>query len=299
VLPFDQNEGAGFWWANSLNTFTRNVAAECDQHGYRFEVRKTADFDPVLRVMLPDGSYKRVDVRTLPFVRFEGNEAHCHRRFGINLGGFKAVARDNEKYEEVKSGDVQGVGPDLSHPFVIRDTKLWNCHWPFHAGAPTVQVERMSVYDSEYGLWRSNTRNHVYKDLEMRLIRSHSIFHPWGGMPTAGEGYEENLKPLDDLPPATAITRASSTGPGKLLVVGTASENGSVARVVVNGRPARSVRGRFDEWEVELDAPSTAAIEIRARAEDTAGNVEKLPHVLRFECDSDSLTNPKGRVTSR
>ncbi len=30
VLPYDQNLGSGFWWANSLNTFTRNVAAECD-----------------------------------------------------------------------------------------------------------------------------------------------------------------------------------------------------------------------------------------------------------------------------
>ena len=25
VLPFDENEGAGFWWANSRNIFTRNV----------------------------------------------------------------------------------------------------------------------------------------------------------------------------------------------------------------------------------------------------------------------------------
>ena len=37
ILPFDQNEGAGFWWANSLNTFTRNVAVENDEYGYRFE----------------------------------------------------------------------------------------------------------------------------------------------------------------------------------------------------------------------------------------------------------------------
>ena len=37
VLPFDENEGAGFWWANSLNTFTRNVTCENDRYGYRFE----------------------------------------------------------------------------------------------------------------------------------------------------------------------------------------------------------------------------------------------------------------------
>src|SRR5262249_10239199 len=26
VIPFDKNDGSGFWWANSLNSFTRNVA---------------------------------------------------------------------------------------------------------------------------------------------------------------------------------------------------------------------------------------------------------------------------------
>ncbi|APW61567.1 G8 domain-containing protein [Paludisphaera borealis] len=300
VLPFDHNDGAGFWWANSLNTFTRNVAAECDQYGYRFEARKTADFDPELNVMQPDGSYKVVDIRTLPFVRFEGNEAHCHRRFGVNLGGFKGVARDEDKYEDVKSGDVQGVGPDPGHPFMIRDTKLWNCHWPFHAGSPTVKVDDMSIYDCEYGLWRSNTRRHVYNNLEMRVIRSHSIFHPWGGFPTAGEGYEQNLKPVDDLPPATAITGVSASGPSRVVVRGTASENGAVAKVLVNGRPARSVRGRFDEWEVEIDGVGGDGIDLSAHAEDVAGNVEKLPHVVHFPIDpNDAIANPKGRAASR
>ena len=38
LLPFDQNEGAGFWWANCLNTFDeRNVACENHRYGYRFE----------------------------------------------------------------------------------------------------------------------------------------------------------------------------------------------------------------------------------------------------------------------
>src|SRR5262249_39249926 len=37
VMPFDQNNGSGFWWANSLNSFTRNTAAECDEYGYFFQ----------------------------------------------------------------------------------------------------------------------------------------------------------------------------------------------------------------------------------------------------------------------
>src|SRR6185295_13953492 len=90
VIPFDHNEGAGFWWANSLNTFTRNVACECDEYAFRFDAAKTGAFDPVLSVPRLDGSLRKVDIRTLPFVRFEDNESHCQRRFAMNLGGFKA-----------------------------------------------------------------------------------------------------------------------------------------------------------------------------------------------------------------
>ena len=40
-----QNEGAGFWWTNSLNTFTRNVAAECDRYGFRYEATPTSSLE--------------------------------------------------------------------------------------------------------------------------------------------------------------------------------------------------------------------------------------------------------------
>ena len=40
VLPFDANDGAGFWWANSLNTFTRNVACENGDYGFRYEATR-------------------------------------------------------------------------------------------------------------------------------------------------------------------------------------------------------------------------------------------------------------------
>ena len=51
-LESDRNDGAGFWWANSLNSFTRNVAAECDRYGYRYEATprgSAALVRPVLR----------------------------------------------------------------------------------------------------------------------------------------------------------------------------------------------------------------------------------------------------------
>ena len=52
-LPFDKNEGAGFWWANGRNTLTRNVSCENDRYGYFFEVAKTDGFNPVLPLRRP------------------------------------------------------------------------------------------------------------------------------------------------------------------------------------------------------------------------------------------------------
>jgi hypothetical protein len=67
VLPFDANDGAGFWWANGRNTFTRNVACENDEYGYRFEIAKPSNFDPMCSIRTPTGERAAVDVRTIPF----------------------------------------------------------------------------------------------------------------------------------------------------------------------------------------------------------------------------------------
>lgn len=297
VLPFDHNDGAGFWWANSMNAFTRNVAAECDQYGYRFEARKTDTFDPRLHVMKPDGLFQTVDIRTLPFLRFEDNEAHCMRRFGLNLGGYKGFARFEskgddygDKLEDVKSGDVQGVGPDAAHPFRMKNTKLWNSHWPYHAGSPSVMSHDMKIFDSEYGLWRSNTLRHVYKNLEMRQIRSHTVFHPWGGLPNAFEAYDSNLKPVDDLPPVTIVTKVIRRSPKSVLVYGTAVDNEAIANVIVNGREADPVRADFGEWKIEFELPeSNDRMDLTAHSVDRVGNVEKLPHKVGYAAGQ--LTN--------
>src|SRR5262245_37905468 len=83
----------------------------------------------------PAGTLAAVDIRTLPFVRFDGNEAHTHRRFALNLGGIRHVS-DQADYEtihtpgtdrsRIQGGDVQGVGPDWRHPFKIRNYLVWN-----------------------------------------------------------------------------------------------------------------------------------------------------------------------------
>ena len=268
VLPFDHNDGAGFWWANSLNTFTRNVAAECDEYGFRFDAVKTAAFDTTLAVTQSDGTRRDVDIRTLPFVRFEDNEIHCQRRHSLNLGGNDAQLK----------GGVGGVGPDARHPFVIRNLKIWNVHWAVHPLSPSVLVDGLDIYNAEYALWRANYDHHAYRGVKENLITVSADFQPQGKAPREAD-YPQPLDPVDDLSPTTVITRTRKQADGKWLVRGTTSDNGGVKSVRVNNVEARSTRPNFAEWEVLLDA-AQANGKVEARAQDVAGNLELTPHVI-------------------
>ena len=382
VLPFDGNEGAGFWWANSLNTFTRNVAAECGQYGFRFEATSSRSFPLALLVPQPDGSRKRVDIRTLPFVRFDDNEVHSTTGlYGVNLGE-----------------GVDRVGPDARHPFIVRNLKLWDLHYAFRPQVPSLLVDHLHIHQAAYGIYHPNYDNHVYRNVyigktntepfnrghddlsaqhgrltvdgltfadihsgsSMPLIQisdhnttgtaeSHfrnvktlrwvgskqralvnrgggprpepktetgvPIFmHDWFGpgrharvASTAARDFKKDgltyqavalltgdesraalvkdvkfprlLDPVDDLPPSTVITHVERAN-GKLTVRGTTSDGGTVGKVVVNGKEARSLRDGFAEWEIILDRAGTGEVKLDAHAEDAAGNVEKLPHVV-------------------
>ena len=85
VFSFDRNEGAGFWWANSLNAFMRNVAVECDQYGFRYEAPLAEGFDGTLTVRGADGGRRRVDIRTLPFLSLRG------QRGALRNGGMGSI----------------------------------------------------------------------------------------------------------------------------------------------------------------------------------------------------------------
>jgi hypothetical protein len=83
------------------------------------------------------------------------------------------------------------------------------------------------------------------------------------------------VTPVDDLPPATVITRVSRHN-GSITVEGTCSDNGEIRRVVVNGREAERLSPNFATWRIILAADGMA--EVVAHAEDTAGNKEQLAH---------------------
>lgn len=382
VLPFDANDGAGFWWTCSLNSFTRNVAAECGEYGFRYEATPTSALKLTFPIRQPDGTRKDTDPRTLPFVRFDDNEVHSSRGlYGVNLGE-----------------GVNRVGPDAAHPFVVRNLKIWDVHYGFRPQVPNLRVENLTVHKVAYGVYHPNYDGHFYKNVlvsqtntepfnrghddlsvqygrlvvdgltfdgcrsggmplvqisddnptgaaatHLRNVRTVNwadaskaravvnlgggprptpksekgvpvYLHDWfgpgrtalvvstksgefkadpaafraeapltGDMSRAAEvtdvAFPEPTPLADDLPPATVITRVIRAD-GKLTVRGTCIDNGTVARVTVNGTAARATAANFADWEATLDATTTR---IEAAATDAAGNVEKTPMVLNVK----------------
>jgi len=374
VLPFDKNDGAGFWWANSRNSLTRNVSCENDRYGFRYDAAPGL----TLPVAQPDGSKQPVDIRTLPFVRFEDNEAHCDGLYGFNLGE-----------------GVKRVGPDHRHPFLIRNFKVWSVHYAFRPETPAVQVENLRIHRCVYGIYHPDYDHHVYRGVSMSDVTSEPVnrghddrnvqYGPFtmedvtlercGGdaliqlsesaptgkaeahfrnvqvrnslakSPTVGtqpgsrakdrdaiipyyfhdhfgpgrhakvlteaaatkvnDGlqyqvtapftgrearlaevakvpFPKLLDPVDDLPPTTVIIHVQRRG-GKVIVRGTTADNGTVTRVLVNGREARATNGTFLDWEVEWEDKAGDLQRLTAHAEDGTGNIEKNPHVLMID----------------
>ena len=287
ALPYDRNDGAGFWWANSRNVFTRNVAVECDQHGFRFEAEKTDTFDPVVDVPQPDGRMTKQDLRTIPFLRFDDNEIHAQRRFAMNLGGIRGMTYQGygDQPESI-GGDVDGVGPDQHHPFIIRRLKVWDSHWSFHGGSPSVLVDGMDLHDGQYGIWRTVMSRHDYRNLRLGNFASSPLYFPMAEKDAESIRLEEGLPtfpqitPVDDLPPASVITRVSRKSDG-LLVRGATIDNGEITRVLVNGHEATAERPDFSEWSVVVD--ETSATQVTAVSEDKEGNKEPVPNGLKLE----------------
>ncbi|WP_165250117.1 G8 domain-containing protein [Paludisphaera soli] len=289
-VPFDLNRGAGFWWANSQNSFTRNVAVECAEYGYRFDVKKTDDYDPVRAIRQPDGSTAARDVRILPFVRFEDNEAHTMKFFCLNLRGVTRPDRGLDFYSQNESlaREASEAIPEPGHPFWIRDFRGWEANWATHLGTTGVFVDGLDVFRSDVAIWRSIMDGSGFRRMTTQDMRVNDIHNPMtsGRVPTREESEKGAFRGLssfkDDMPPTTVITSAVREG-NLVRVRGSVADASDVKRVVVNGRDATSTRGSFAEWEAVLEAPSGAALDVVAGAEDVHGHVEPRPHMVKVE----------------
>ena len=394
VLGFDPNDGAAFWWANGRNSLTRNVSCENDEYGFRYDSQSTGSFDSRLAVRGPDGHEGRVDIRTLPFYRFEGNEAHTEGLYGMVFAG------NNQRGDPIKDAaqfaQIDRTGPDMRHPHIVRDTKIWQVHYGLRPQVPSMLLEHLRIDHATYGIYRPAFENHVYRDLTIAnttsepfnrgmddastqfgkltvdgLTFSHfpndsyipliqisdnnptgdgeshfrnvqlldrqdkgrrALVNRGGGarpLPVTEQGvpvylhdyygagrtaevastlarnlvadgrtwrqeipvtgdesvvtevsavpFPQLLDPVDDLPPATMITNVREVS-GKFVVTGVTHDNGEIASVIVNGRPANitSVKAGVADWSISLDA--VTAGKVVATAQDAAGNVEQTPH---------------------
>jgi hypothetical protein len=228
----------------------------------------------VLQIRQGDGTRRAVDIRTLPFVRFEDNEAHCQRRHAFNLGGGVPFGDPN----------VGGVGPDAAHPFVIRNMKLWNVHWAIHPVSPSVLLDKLAIHNADYGVWRPVYDRHAYREVAFTEVKPQTHYAFTSGPPGNVEAdFPRPLSPVDDLPPITVITHVAPAAGGKATVRGTTSDNGAVKDVTVNGLAARSLSANFAEWEITLDVPAGGKLSLTAQGNDEAGNVEQTPHKMRDE----------------
>jgi hypothetical protein len=169
VLPFDDNEGAAFWWANGRNTLVRNVGCENDQYGFRYDMQHTSQFDSHLPILQADGSKKSLDVRTIPIWRFDDNEAHTNFAGMVVAanGGHQpdAPIEDERMLEQIKK--VDWTGPDTRHPHIIRNFTIWQSHYAFRPHSPAMLMDGLRIAHATYGVYRPAFENHVYRDVHL------------------------------------------------------------------------------------------------------------------------------------
>ena len=159
VLSFDPNDGAGFWWANGRNTLTRNVACENDEYGYRFEIAKRSNFSPELNTLQPSGERERVDVRRIPFLRFEDNESHSEGLYSFNFGD-----------------DVNGsVGGDRAHPFIAKNLRAWETHYVLRPNLSHFLLDGLTVSNAVYGVYHPDYDAHVYRNISLTRVGAEPI----------------------------------------------------------------------------------------------------------------------------
>jgi hypothetical protein len=289
VVPFDLNRGAGFWWANCQNSFTRNVAAECAEYGYRFDCKKTDDYDPIRPIRQPDGTIKKQDTRIMPFVRFQNNEAHSMRFFCMNLRGVtrpEGGGLNLSGQAETLAREAGEARPVPGQPFWIRDFRCWEANWSLHLGTTGVFVDGLDTARSDVAIWRSIMDGSGFRRITSKDMRVNDIHNPISSAVLSKSAEKVSYRGVssfkDTMPPTTVITHASRDG--KVVIVrGSCADASDIKKVTVNGKPARSTRGSFAEWEVALEAPEGKPLTVKAFAEDMLGHVEPRPHTIQVE----------------
>jgi hypothetical protein len=161
VLPYDKNDGSGFWWPTCHNTFVNNVACDCDEYGYFFQAPKTSEFDPVLSIRQSDG--------TSPQDRHPYAAVHPFRRQRDPLPA-AAMGSTSGEASPSASRMSAGIGPDNQHPFVIRNLRAWNVHWAIHPVSPSVFSRQLRRLQRRLRHLAAVYKQHVYRQVRMDQV---------------------------------------------------------------------------------------------------------------------------------
>ncbi len=150
ALPFDNNAGSGFWWANGNNTFTRNVSCENARYGYFLQAAKTTTFNPFL---LLRGDTTPTDIRTIPMRVFEDNEAHSETFYGMWLG-----------FAATENGPTETISP-VNDPSIARRILMWKCHYSFRPEIQNLLLDGVRLIDADYGWYHPRLDGLVCRNL--------------------------------------------------------------------------------------------------------------------------------------
>ena len=158
----------------------------------------------------------------------------------MNLGGDPATGHPTE---------TQVIGPNSQHPFVIRDLRIWDCHWAFTPATPGLLVDKLDVAHSEYGFWKPNFDRHAYRGLT--IYQCGKAYANINGRPPDPSAFPSPLGPIDDRPPVTAITDVEALDSGQIRVAGCSADDGPIKSVRVNGQEVRPLVPDYSRWEAD------------------------------------------------
>jgi len=134
ALPYDENDGAGFWFANGLNAFLNNVAVECDRYGFQFDIRD----DIFTSILQPDGTVQStVRVERLPFIRFKNNESHGMLEYGYWGNG----------------------NADTDDPFIMENFLIWRSRRAFGYEGNNYYLKNVHMWNQTYAFYGKHPKN--------------------------------------------------------------------------------------------------------------------------------------------
>jgi hypothetical protein len=134
-----------------------------DEYGFRYDSQSTSRDSGLMSVRAPDGNDIKVDIRTLPFYRFDGNEAHTEGLYGMVFAG------NNQRGDPIKEADqfarIDRTGPDTRHPHIVRNARIWQVHYGLRPQIPAMLLDGIRIDHATYGIYRPALENHVYRNI--------------------------------------------------------------------------------------------------------------------------------------